>query len=98
MYLSDGDGFRTVALHGVPPALAEARRREPVIRPAPNTALGRAVAIKQTVQIADVQAEPGYFDDVPPGLSGPLMARLAGARTIIAVPMLKDNELIGAIV
>jgi GAF domain-containing protein len=98
LYLSDGDGFRTVALHGAPPALAEARRREPVIRPAPNTALGRAVAIKQTVQIADVQAEPFYFDDVPPGLSGPQMARLASARTIIAVPMLKDDELVGAIV
>jgi two-component system, NtrC family, sensor kinase len=98
LYLSDGDGFRTVALHGAPPEFAEARRREPVIRPAPKTALGRAVAIKQTVQIADVQAEPGYFDDVPPGLSGPQMARLAGARTIIAVPMLKDNELVGAIV
>jgi two-component system, NtrC family, sensor kinase len=81
----------------VPPALAEARRREPVIRPAPKTALGRAVAIKRTVQIGDAQAEPGYFD-VPPGLSGPQMARLAGARTIIAVPMLKKNELIGAIV
>jgi signal transduction histidine kinase len=98
LYLCEGKGFRTVALHGAPPALAEARRREPMIRPAPNTALGRAVAIKQTVQIADVQAEPGYFKDVPPGLSGPQMARLAGARSIIAVPMLKDNELIGAIV
>jgi len=98
LYLCEGKGFRTVALHGAPPALAEARRREPVICPAPNTALGRAVAIKQTVQIADVQAEPGYFKDVPPGLTGPQMARLAGARSIIAVPMLKDNELIGAIV
>src|SRR5262249_13393528 len=48
-------------------------------------------------QIADVQTEPGYFD-APPGLSAPQMARFAGARTIIAVPMLKDNELIGAIV
>src|SRR5262249_43174739 len=45
----------------------------------------------------DVQTEPGYFD-APPGLSAPQMARFAGARTIIAVPMLKDNELIGAIV
>ena len=92
LYLREGKGFRTVALHGAPSALAEARRREPVICPAPNTALGRAVAIKQTVQIADVQAEPGYFRDVPPGLTGPQMARLAGARSIIAVPMLKDNE------
>src|SRR5262249_45903441 len=62
LFLSDRDGFRTVALHGATPELAEARRREPVIRPSPKTALGRAVAIKQTVQIADVQAEPGYFD------------------------------------
>jgi signal transduction histidine kinase len=97
LFLSDGDGFRTVALHGAPPAFAEARRREPVLRPGPKTALGRAVAIKQTVQIADVQAVPGYFDG-PRGLSGPQMARLAGARTVIAVPMLKDNELIGAVI
>src|SRR5215472_1768545 len=87
LHLSDEDGFRTVAVHGARPELAEARRREPVYRPAPRTALGRAVAIKQPVQIADVQTEPGYFD-APPGLSAPQMARFAGARTIIAVPML----------
>jgi GAF domain-containing protein len=96
LYLSDGAEFRTVALHGAPPAFAEARWREPVIRPAPKTALGRAGAIKQTVQIADAQAEPGYFDG-PPGFV-PQIARLAGARTVIAVPMLKDNGLVGAIV
>src|SRR5262249_4138684 len=62
MYLKEGSAFRTVAMHNAPPALAELRRREPVIRPTSKSALGRAVAIKQTVQIADVQAEPGYFD------------------------------------
>src|SRR5262249_32333329 len=67
LHLSDEDGFRTVALHGARPELAEARRREPVYRPTTRTALGRAVAIKQPVQIADVQTEPGYFD-APPGL------------------------------
>jgi GAF domain-containing protein len=97
MYLKEGGAFCTVAMHNAPAALAELRRHEPVIRPTPNSALGRSVAIKQTVQIADVQAEPGYFD-VPPGLSGPQIPRLAGARTVIAVPMLKENELIGAIV
>src|SRR5262249_3478988 len=84
LFLSDGDGFRSVALHGASAELAEARRREPVIRPSPKTALGRAVAIKQTVQIADVQAEPGYFD-VPPGFSNPGVALHAGARTVLAV-------------
>jgi hypothetical protein len=91
LFLSDGDGFRTVALHGAPPAFAEARRREPVLRPGPKTALGRAVAIKQTVQIADVQAVPGYFDG-PRGLSSPQMARLAGARTVIAVRCLRTTS------
>jgi signal transduction histidine kinase len=72
-------------------------RREPVIRPSPKTALGRAVAIKQTVQIADVQTEPGYFD-VPPGFSNPGVALHAGARTVLAVPMLREQELVGGIV
>ena len=39
LFLSEGDTFRTVALHGAPPAYAEARRREPIVRPRPGTAL-----------------------------------------------------------
>src|SRR5262249_20704247 len=85
LYLSEGDGFRVAGRRNAPPAYAELRRREPVIRPSPRMALGRAAATKQTVQIADVQAEPGYFDPLP-GFSGVL---LAGVRTIVAVPLLK---------
>jgi GAF domain-containing protein len=58
-------------------------------------ALARAVASKQAVQIADVQAEPGYS---PPGFSNPGIARLAGARTVLAAPMLREQELVGVIV
>ena len=61
MYLNEGSAFRTVAMHNAPPALAEMRRRNPVFRPNPRIALARAAATKQTVQIADVQAEPGYL-------------------------------------
>src|SRR5262249_43432121 len=64
--------------------------------PTPRIALARAAATKQTVQIADVQAEPGYLDP-PPGFSGPQIVTLGGARTVVAVPMLKENELVGAI-
>src|SRR5215472_17108492 len=64
--------------------------------PTPRTALARAAATKQTVQIADVQTEPGYLDP-PPGFSGGQVAKLAGARTLLVVPMLKEEELIGAI-
>ena len=50
LYRSEGDGFRAVALYGAPLAYVEERRRNPIIRPTPETALGRAVATKQTVQ------------------------------------------------
>jgi hypothetical protein len=40
---------------------------------------------------------PGYFD-VPQGFTRPGVVSLAGARTVLAVPMLKENELVGAIV
>src|SRR5262249_32904817 len=62
MYLSEADAFRIVAMLNVPPAIAEMRRRNPVFRSNPRTALARAAATKQTVQIADVQTDPGYLD------------------------------------
>ena len=99
LFRSEGDALRAVAMHGAPLAYVEERRRNPIIRPilTPQTTLGRAVATKQTVQIADVLEEPNYFD-APSGYTGTQLAKLAGARTILAVPMIKENELMGAIV
>jgi GAF domain-containing protein len=97
LYRSEGDALRAVALHGVPPSFAEERRRNPVIRPGPDTTLGRALATRQAVQIADVQDEPSY-PDAPSGFTGARLAKLAGARTVVAVPMLKESELVGAII
>src|SRR6516162_2017520 len=94
LLLWEGDAFRTVALHNAPPAFVEHRRREPVIRPAPATALGRLVATKQVDHIADMRAEKGYVDSHPGPVS---LVELAGARTVINVPMLKERELIGCI-
>src|SRR5215468_12771245 len=65
----------------------------PVLRPHPGTGLGRVAATKQTVQIADAQAEPAYHAD--PARAAFL--HLAGARTFLTVPMLKEGELVGAI-
>src|SRR5438132_12977188 len=48
----------TSAMHNPPPAFAEERRREPVFRISPATALSRATKTRQPVQIADVEAEP----------------------------------------
>ena len=94
LYRTEGDSVRCVAMHGVPKAFAEERRRVPVIRPAPATTLARALASKRPVQIADVREYP----DTPSGYTSGALAKLAGARTLLTVPMLKENELIGAIV
>ena len=93
LYLFEGDGFRAVALHGsAPPSFVEARRRHPVLPVIPGTALGRVVATKQAVQIADVQAEPAYR-----GSEAHIIGvEMGGLRTVLSVPMLKEGELIGA--
>ena len=96
MYLCEGDAFRIVAMHGVAPAVTEKLQVGPQ-RPSPYKALGRLARTKRTVHIADTHTERSFFE-TPLGLSGPQLARLAGARTQVAVPMLKENELVGAII
>jgi GAF domain-containing protein len=90
LYLSEGNGFRTVAMHDVPPAFAELREREPVIVPLPGGGLDQLTKTKQVVHITDYSA-------LPPQSRGRL-GDLGGARTVVTVPMFKDNELVGAIV
>ena len=94
LFLTEGDAFRYVALHGAPPAFAEARRREPVTHVKPGTTIGRVAATKKPAQTADIRAEPAYTSD-PERI--PIL-ELAGARTILGVPMLKESQLVGAIV
>jgi GAF domain-containing protein len=93
LLLLEGDAFRAVALYGAPPAYAEARRREPVLRLGPGTATSRAAMTKQPVQIADLQADPAYAYD--PQRSA--LLELAGARTMLVSPMLKEDEVVGLI-
>ena len=91
LFLAEGEAFRTVALHNVPPAFAEARRREPLIHARPGTIFGRVAATKELVQIADVHSEPASLSDPR------AMIHLAAVRTLLIVPMIKDDELVGAI-
>ena len=94
MYLREEAGFRIVAMHNAPPAFAEMRSRQPVVRPSPATGLGRVERTKQVVQIENLAAEQPYRDRDPAAVA---MVELAGARTLLLVPMLKEGELIGNI-
>jgi GAF domain-containing protein len=85
--------WRAAAMFGVPPAFADFWRRGPQ-RPSAHTALGRIAQTRQTVHIADVTKEPAYIEGEPIFVAA---VNLGQFRTILNVPMLKDNELIGAI-
>src|SRR5262249_41809054 len=62
--------------------------------PDPRTLLGRIVETRQTVHIVDVKTEPAYVDGEPIFVAA---VNLGGYRTVVSVPMFKENELIGAI-
>ena len=93
LFLTEGDAFRHVAQFGAPAELVEARRREPIIRPLPGSVVSRVAATNQPIQIEDIRKEPAYTTDpkrVP-------ILEFGGARTMLSVPMLQDNDLVGQI-
>src|SRR5262245_19477591 len=90
--LYDGNGFRTVAFHNAPPQYVEARTG--LFRPHPEIGLGYVERTRQVAHIEDVRARRVYLDGDPVVVA---LADLAGARTLLIVPMLKENELIGTI-
>jgi GAF domain-containing protein len=93
MYFREGDGFRAVAMHGAPPAYVESRLHK-LLHPGPATGIGRVLQTKQAVQIEDASADQGYSERDPMRVSA---VELGGVRTILDVPMLKENEVIGAV-
>ena len=91
----ENDALHLVATHNIPPAFAELRRRSP-FSPGPENPIGRMVATKAVVQVADLAAEQRYIDRRDPAIVAAV--ELGGIRTFVAVPMLKENELIGALI
>ena len=83
----EGDVFRRVALHNAPPAFMEFHRQAPTVQWQEVSDLKRVVETKQVVHVADTAvAHP----DAP-------IAKYAGGRALLIVPMLKDENLVGAI-
>jgi signal transduction histidine kinase len=94
LLLSEGSAFRVAAMHGAPLAWDELRRRDPVIRFGPKSPLARIATTRQLEHIADVRMEEAYLERDQTVVT---FVEMTGARTVLAVPMLKENELIGAI-
>jgi two-component system, NtrC family, sensor kinase len=94
MFRVEGGAFQAVAWHGAPAAFADWWRDHPIIRPAPESVLGRLAMTRQVMHVLDLAAEQSYLDRNPVAVAG---VELGGIRTLLVVPMLRDNDLIGAV-
>jgi signal transduction histidine kinase/putative methionine-R-sulfoxide reductase with GAF domain len=93
LYLHEGGGLRMVAEHDVPPMFAKARRNR-VVHPAPDSALSGVIGTKQTTHIPDLMATRSYEER---HVSTVEAVEVGGVRTVVAVPLLRENELVGII-
>src|SRR5262249_46038352 len=92
LYLCEGEALRTGATHNLPPAFGEVRRQGP-FRPIPGGPVSEALKTKRPAHALDLTATGAYAERHPQSV-----AELGGARTSVAVPMLKNDEPIGVIV
>jgi GAF domain-containing protein len=98
LHLSEGDLFRTVAFHNAPPAYVDAKRRDPVIRHLPpGSALAQLKETRLPIQIADVRQELVYNESHTDNAIRVAFTHLTGVRSLLAIPMVNDELLIGAI-
>ena len=88
LVLFDGKNMRVVAMHNAAPEHMAMRQRDPIV-PLEKSILGPLVRTKMLVHVADITAEEPYTSSA--------LARVGGMRTALAVPMLRDDELVGAI-
>ncbi|HZE55700.1 MAG TPA: cache domain-containing protein, partial [Bradyrhizobium sp.] len=93
MVLYEGDLVRRVALYNVPSAFADLQKTE-VWRPHPESGLSLIARTKQVMHVDDLRTHGPYLQGDPMVVA---LSDIAGARTIVMVPMLKENKLIGAI-
>ena len=93
LYLYEGGVFYATTFHNAPLAFIDARKNRP-LHPSPVSMLGRAERTKQAAQILDITKGEAYRHGDPFVVAG---AELGGYRTAVAVPMLKEDELVGAI-
>jgi signal transduction histidine kinase len=94
LFLHEGGGFRLASILNLPPPFAETFSDHPIVFPPPTDPLGRLALSLQPVHVADVMQEPDYVAGFLPIVQ---LVQLGGARTVLLVPMLKENRLVGAI-
>jgi GAF domain-containing protein len=95
LWLHEGDDFRIAATHGAPTAYCDRLMDIATVNPGAGTGLAGMIKANQAFQIADLAASPGYLVERHPLIVASV--ELAGTRSLVAVPMLKEDQLVGAI-
>ncbi len=88
----DGHALHLAATYNMPEAFIEVRRNSPY-RLEENSATVRLLKRKGPIHIADLANDPAYLAGNPSTVTA---VDLGGVRTALAVPLLKDNELVGS--
>jgi GAF domain-containing protein len=94
IYRWENAGLRLVASHNAPPSFAEMLRRAP-LRATANNPVGRMLKTKSLVHTADLAAQRPYIEKSDPAIVAAV--DLGEVRTQLSVPLLKEDEFIGAI-
>jgi GAF domain-containing protein len=94
LLLYENGAFRRAALFGAPPAWREIAFRDPVFRPSEVNPIFKIIKNKEVVIVPDFAAEQAYLERDPAVVA---LVEKAGTRSLIAVPMLKEDELVGLI-
>jgi adenylate cyclase len=95
MWLSEHGAFRTAALHGdFPQAYLDQWRGGTLFRPGPHVLLSRVATSGQPLQVPDLRLDASYLS----GDALPVAAAdIAGVRTLLVVPMIREKEVVGVI-
>ena len=93
LFLYEKNQFRAVGKWNLPPAYGEFLEKNTIVAD-PKVPLGRVAMTNQPVHVVDVLLDQSYIEGFP-GMVG--VAQGGGARTLLQVPMLKENELVGTI-
>ncbi|WP_280711151.1 GAF domain-containing protein [Bradyrhizobium sp. BR13661] len=93
MGLFDGEVYRRAAVYNVPPAFDAAVPKE--FRPTLDSGLGAALRTAQVFKTYDLSKSEQYLSRSHPAIVA--MVEVAGVRTLVIVPMLRDAKPIGAI-
>jgi signal transduction histidine kinase/putative methionine-R-sulfoxide reductase with GAF domain len=94
LWLAEGDGYRMAAHKGfLSTSFGEYFEQNPILHPSPESPLSVVARTKQLLQIPDMREHPDYVNGFAPIVA---LVDIAGARTLLEIPLLKDNLVIGA--